>query len=179
MIVDGRWRAVVLMIALQLPGGQTPDSRSGLVVGQVIDAATKRPVAGARIVLNGPPGPDGQFRPPVLTGTDGRFVFREMARGNYNVAAVKAGYVDGAYGRTRPGGSALPLSMSDGERRDDVVVRLWRQASISGAVRDESGEAQVGVQVRAYRRAAVGGKRRFVPAGSASTDDRGIYRIAR
>ena len=35
----------------------------------------------------------------------------------------------------------------------------------------------MGVQIRAYRRTVAGGKRRYVSAGSASTDDRGIYRI--
>jgi len=171
-----RWTVLAVLFALQFQGPPQRDSRSGLIVGQVVDAASNRPVAGAVVSPGGPPGPGG--RPTaVLTGTDGRFVFRDMARGNYTVTAIKAGFVPGAHGRRRPGGAAVPLSMADGERRDDVVIRLWRHAAISGTVIDESGERQVGVQVRAYRRAVVGGKRRFVPAAASPTDDRGIYRI--
>lgn len=177
MSLGGRWQIVLLLIALPFQGAQTQDSYGGLIVGQVIDAGTKRPVAGAVVALIGPQAPGRQPRSPVLTGTDGRFVFREMPRGNYNVTALKPGYVDGAHGRSRPGGPTAPLSMNDGDRRDDIVLRLWRHAAISGTVTDESGERQVGVQIRAYRRTAAGGKRRYVPAGLASTDDRGVYRI--
>jgi len=113
----------------------------------------------------------------VLTGTDGRFLFREMPPGNYNITSLKPGFVDGAHGRTRPGGPSSTLSLNDGERRDDIVVRMWRHAALSGTVTDEAGERQVGVQIRAYRRTVAGGKRRYVSAGAAFTDDRGIYRI--
>ena len=176
MAFSARWSALAVLFALQFPGSPQSDSRSGLIIGQVIDAGSNRPVAGAVVSMSGPPGPAS--RPmAVLTGTDGRFVFRDMARGNYNVTAIKAGFVSGAYGRRRPAGPSLPLAMADGERRDDVVVRLWKHAAISGTIIDESGERQVGVQVRAYRRAVVGGRRRFVPAGAAATDDRGVYRV--
>lgn len=174
--LTGRSGTLALLISIPLSGAQQGDSRSGLIVGQVRDAGTQRPVASAVVSLNGPPAPTGRHT-PVLTGSDGRFIFREMARGNYTITASKGGYVEGAYGRSRPGGSTLGLTMADGERRDDVVVSLWRQAAVSGTVVDESGERQIGVQIRAYRRAVVGGRSRFVPAGFASTDDRGMYRI--
>jgi hypothetical protein len=171
-----RWAVLAALFALQFPGPPQADSRSGLIVGQVIDGVSNRPVAGAVVSMSGAPGPAG--RPfAVLTGADGRFVFRDMARGSYNVTATKAGFGAGAYGRRRPSGPAVPLAMADGERRDDIVLRLWKLAAISGTIIDESGERQVGVQVRAYRRAVVGGRRRFVPAGAGATDDRGVYRI--
>ena len=176
MGLGGHFQVVLLAIALQVQGAQ-PVSHGGLVVGQVIDAVSKRPVAGVVVALVGPPGRNGQPRLPVLTGTDGRFVFRDMPRGNYNLNAIKPGYVDGAHGRTRPGGPSAPLAINEGERRGDIVLRLWRHAAISGTVTDESGERQVGIQVRAYRRTAAAGKRRYAAAGVASTDDRGIYRI--
>lgn len=170
---SARWSVLAVLFAVQFPGPPQRDSRSGLLVWQVIDAGSNRPIAGAVVSLGGPAGPGG--RPTaVLTGTDGRFVFRDMARGTYNVTASKPGFVSGAHGRRRPGGPAVPLAMGDGERRDDVVIRLWRHAAISGTVIDEAGERQVGVQIRAYRRGVVGGKRRFVADGAAVTDDRGV-----
>ncbi len=175
--LGGRWQLALLVVALHFQGAQSQFSYGGLIVGQVIDAGTGRPMAGVLVMLIGSPAGTGQLRPPVLTGTDGRFLFRDMARGNYNITAVKPGYVDGAYGRTRPGGPSSSLALNDAERRDDIAVRMWRHAALSGTVTDESGERQVGVLVRAYRRTVAGGRRRFASAGSASTDDRGMYRI--
>ena len=177
MGLGGRLNLVLLALALHFQNPQAPVSSGALIVGQVIDVASKRPVAGAVVALGGPPGPNGQPRLPVLTGPDGRFVFRDLPRGNYHLSAVKPGYVDGAHGRTRAGGPSSPLIIKDDERRGDLVLRLWRHAAISGTVIDESGERQVGVQVRAYRRASAGGRRRYVPSGVAFTDDRGMYRI--
>ena len=177
MSLGGRLDLVLLAVALQFQSAPPPAASGALIVGQVIDVASKRPVAGAVVALGGPPAPNGQPRQPVLTGSDGRFVFRDLRRGNYNLNAVKPGYVDGAYGRTRAGGPSTPLIIKDDDRRGDIVLRLWRHAAISGTVVDESGERQVGLQVRAYRRTSAGGRRRYVPSGVASTDDRGIYRI--
>ncbi len=156
MSLGGRWQVVMLAMLLQVPGAQPQNTRSALIVGQVIDAATKRPVAGAVVALTGPPASNGQPHPPVLTGSDGRFFFRGMSRGNYSITATKGGFVSGAHGSTRPGGPSAPVTIGDGERRDDIVVRLWRHAALSGTVTDESGERQVGVQVRAYRRTVAG-----------------------
>ena len=158
MSLGGRWQMVMLAMLVQIAGTQSQNTRSALIVGQVIDAATKRPVAGAVVALNGPPASNGQQHPPLLTGSDGRFFFRGMSRGNYSITVIKGGFVTGAHGSTRPGGPSAPVTIGDGERRDDIVVRLWRHAALSGTVSDESGEPQVGVQVRAYRPDGGGGQ---------------------
>ena len=166
--------ALLLLSVAQ--GPPQPTRAAGMVVGQVVDAGTGRPVVGAIVALGGPAAPGSQG-PRILTGSDGRFVFRDLRRGEHTITATKPGYVDGAYGRNRAGGPTTPLTLNENERVGDVVIRLWKQAAISGTVADESGELLVGVQVRAYRRAVAGGRRRFLPSSSGTTDDRGIYRI--
>ena len=161
--------ALVAFATLQLP---PPPPRAGsLVVGQVIDAASGRPVAGAIVAID-------RNLPRVLTGNDGRFVFRDLRRGEYTIVAAKPGFADGAYGRTRAGGPSQALTLNQGERVGDVVIRLWKHAAISGTIVDESGERLVGVQVRAYRRSVVAGRRRYIPSSVGTSDDRGMYRIA-
>ena len=61
----------------------------------------------------------------------------------------------------------------------DAIIRMWKHAAITGMVIDEAGEALVGIQVTSVRRTNVGGRRRFTPGVTATTDDRGIYRLAR
>jgi hypothetical protein len=179
--VSVKHHVLVLVAVMALQAGaplRQADSMTGLIVGQVVDADSGRPVNGAIIVMLGPPGPNGVPLPRVLTGSDGRFVFRGLRGGNYNITAIKAGYVNGAYGRTRPAGPSVSLPLGDGERTGDAVVRVWKQAAISGAVVDESGERLIGVRVQAYRRTVIAGRQRYVSSGSALTDDRGIYRVS-
>ncbi len=168
--------AFIVFATLQLPS--QPPRATGLVVGQVVDAAGGRPVAGAVVGISGPPAPNGQPWPRVLTGSDGRFVFRDLRRGDYTITATKPGFAEGAYGRNRAGGPSIPLSLNEGERVGDAVVRLWRHAAISGTIVDESGERLVGVSVRAFRRTVIGGRRRFASSNSGTSDDRGMYRIS-
>jgi hypothetical protein len=172
---SGHVIALALAIALQVPGTPRGDSQSALIVGQVVDAESGRPANGAVVSLTGPPAEAPHSR--ILTGDDGRFVYRNLRAGPYNIYANKAGYADGAYGRTRPAGPAASLVLMDGERIADIVIRMWRHAAISGTVVDEAGERLIGVRVQAYRRAMISGRRRFTPSGAATTDDRGIYRI--
>ncbi|MGE5833555.1 MAG: carboxypeptidase regulatory-like domain-containing protein [Acidobacteriota bacterium] len=176
---------------------------TGLILGRVVDAGSGRPVAGALVAIGGSspagrgaggagittmslngqpvqitqPGGGGAM-PRLMTDAEGRFVFRNLPKGSFNLTAVKPGYVDGAYGRLRPNGGSLALELNDGERATDVTIRLFKNASISGIVSDQTGEPVVGVQVRAYRRTLSAGRRVLTPSsGSATTDDRGAYRL--
>jgi hypothetical protein len=172
--------AALLLLATQaIP--QPPSTATGMIVGQVIDAGSGRPAAGALVTISGPPtrqsGPAAIPTPRILTGSDGRFVFRGLPGGSYSITASKPGYADGAYGRTRPGGGASALTLSEAERNGDVPLRIWKNGAISGTVVDEAGEPQIRVGVRAYRRTLAAGRPRFIPAAGTVTDDRGMYRI--
>ena len=79
--------------ASQVPSRPSLSAGTGLVVGQVVDAASGRPVAGAIVGISG--GSNAPSR--VLTGSDGRFVFRDLGRAAYNITATKPGYADGAH----------------------------------------------------------------------------------
>ncbi|HEX6975785.1 MAG TPA: carboxypeptidase-like regulatory domain-containing protein, partial [Vicinamibacterales bacterium] len=168
------------------PSPQAPPT--GLIGGQVVDAGSGKPVPGAFVLLGGGPPPPRvagsppPSRPRALTDGDGRFAFRGLAAGTYNVTVSRPGHVDGAYGRRRPEGTTQTLALAPGERVSDITIAVWRQASISGAVVDEAGEPVVGVEVRALRRALVSGRWQFTTTVSGGfrqffTDDRGAYRI--
>jgi len=162
---------------------------NGLLAGRVVDAAGD-PVPGAVVALRadtpGPPSP----RPattgqpvPVRTDTEGRFVFTDVPAGTYQVDATKAGWLPGALGRRRPGGSGLSVDLKDAEHRNDLRLTLWRPAVIAGTVTDDNGDPLVGVEVRAVQLLHIAGRRQmFVPQrpqtlARQKTDDRGAYRF--
>lgn len=177
----------IAAVDAQSPRPPSNDPQNGLIVGQVIDADTGKPIRDAvvfipsfamdRLVISRP-GTEPPVSQQILTGADGRFVFRDLARGSFNITATKPGYVEGAYGRRRPGGPSQQLTLAEGERLGDVVLHMWKHAAISGTIVDEAGEALVGTHVVAYRRTVISGLRRFVGAATGTTDDRGIYRIS-
>jgi hypothetical protein len=159
------------------------DPRTGLIVGQVVDAATEKPIGGAIVAIGGSGGgraANGQPaapQPRILTRADGRFFFGGLPRGNFTIGASKAGYAGGAIGRRRPDGPSQTLALDIDERVGDVIIRMWKLGAIGGTVVDETGEQLVRVQLRAWRRTFVAGHARLAQAGTAFTDDRGRYRF--
>jgi hypothetical protein len=147
---------------------------NGVVVGQVVDAGTKRAVAGALVTL----GLTGVSPLRVMADGDGRFAFRDVPRGSFTITATRPGYADGASGRTRPSGPSRPVELTDGQRMAEVTIPMWRYAVIAGAVVDERGDPVVGTTVRVLKRTIAAGRRRLVAGATDTTDDRGTYRIS-
>ena len=116
---------------------------------------------------------------PVVTGADGRFVFRDLAAGTYPLRATSAGYIGGSAGQGRPGGPARAIDLADGERLGDVTIRLWKYAVVGGTIFDEAGDPAMELQVQVFRRTMIAGKLQFAPGAVGQTDDRGRYRIGR
>ncbi len=199
------------VFAHQAQPAQTPVAprpANGLILGQVVDAGTGRPVRGALVTVTGGGAGRAGVAPTVaemqaaaemaarlgveggvagggpgqprrvLTDRDGRFVFRDLAPGIYNAAVTLTGYASGAFGRRRPDGPPRPIDLGENERVLDATIRLWKLASIAGTVVDEAGEPIVGLQLRVLRRTTTGGRRRFVISNNTQTDDRGMYRLA-
>jgi len=175
---------------------QPAQSSNGVVVGQVIDATTNRPMGGVTVTLSlvSPPRPPlapGQTISPaelaamqaaatpkrVMTDSSGAFVFHTLTKGSFRLTVDAPGYLNGGYGQTRPNGPQRQVDVDPGERRNGIVVRMWPQCSISGTVNDELADPAVSLQVRLLRVTTNNGQRRFTTAGSATTDDRGAYRF--
>ena len=165
-----------------------PPAGTAIVTGQVIDATSKQPIAGAVVTLSPPPatpnpgGPPPTPPPPsaikrAVTNTDGRFVFRAVGAGTYSLAATRNGYSPGATGRRRPGGQARSFTVADGARIADATIPIWRMPTITGVVRDDRGQPSVGVYVTAMRRTMTGGRAELAFSSGEATDDRGHYRI--
>lgn len=162
-------------VAQATPASVSNPPATGLIAGRVVEGLSSSPVAGAIVSLFGA-GPG--TTPRAMTNANGYFVFRQLTKGSYSLTASRPGYVDGAPGRRRPGGTAAPVDIEEGQRVADVVIPIWRHATISGTVTDEAGEPVIGVQVSSFQRRLVGGHYRIGRRSVATTDDRGIYRLA-
>jgi len=172
-----------------------PAPGTGFLMGQVVDAASKRAVGGAIVSITGSTVPvvvagESVSNNPlatsapdvprqILTGGGGQFLFRALPAGRYQIRVTAPGYISGGYGQVRANGSVQSVELTrDDEKRVDLNIRLWKTAAITGKVRDEAGEPVMAIDVRAFRRTLVNGKPRFAMAGIVGTDDRGIYRLA-
>ncbi|HXT70137.1 MAG TPA: carboxypeptidase-like regulatory domain-containing protein [Vicinamibacterales bacterium] len=113
----------------------------------------------------------------AVTDARGRFLFNNVASGEYVAVARKRGFYDGAFGKRRANGSPLPFSAGAGQATSDMQIELFRSGVIVGSVFDEANEPVVGARVIAIRRFFAGGDWRFFPAGSVTTDDQGMYRV--
>jgi hypothetical protein len=146
---------------------------TGLILGQAVDAGSKRPISGALVTLS----LAGYVPAQVLADAEGRFVFRDLPAGRFNLTATRPGYADGGFGRTRPSGPTQGIELAVDQRQGDITIPLWKFAAVGGTVLDENGDPLVGAQVRMLRQSTVAGKRQLQPAGIDTTDDRGTYRI--
>jgi hypothetical protein len=162
-------------VAMGMSGGPMAPmgTGTGVVFGQVTEADSNRPVAGALVTLN----VSGSTPVRIMADAQGRFGFRDLPAGRFNLSTMRSGWADGAYGRTRPAGPALTLSLAAGEKVSGVTVPMWRHAVIAGRVVDESGDPLVSKSVRVLKRTIAGGKLRLVMSSIDSTDDRGMFRI--
>jgi hypothetical protein len=154
------------------PGSAPMKTGTGVIFGQVTEGDSNRGVPGAIVSINLP----GSQMLRVMADGQGRYGFRDLPAGPFNLTATRPGWVDGAYGRTRPGGPTLPVVLAEGDRATTTVA-MWRYASISGTVVDESGDALVGAPVRVLKRSLTGGKPTLKVVQEDMTDDRGMYRV--
>ena len=159
-----------------------PGNRGRAVVsGRVLDAISGRPISGVVVTPAGSAVVTSAAAPVpgrALTNAAGLFVLRDLRKGALALTATKSGYANASFNQRRPNGSGQNIPIKDGQRITDVEIRMWRNSSISGTVVDEAGEPAVGVRVQVFPSWFVAGRKRYTGGATASTDDRGMYRIA-
>lgn len=183
--------AVLLLSASTVVSGQQPrrpmqgapprDARAaqpapagtGTISGTIVVSGSGQPGRKVRVSLS---GPELRGNRSTLTDDQGRFLFTALPVGRFTLSASKPGHVAVTYGQRSPGTPGTPIQLGEGQKLA-VQLQIFRGSVVTGTVLDEQGEATPGTQVRAFRHAVQNGRRTLQVAGSASTDDRGIYRI--
>jgi protocatechuate 3,4-dioxygenase beta subunit len=168
---------VAVLSLLQSPFSPAPrQDAKAAIDGVVVRAGTSEPLASAQVTLiTAAAGSSSNAQ--TVTDRNGRFAFRDVEPGSYRIAAARNGYARQEYGQRVFGGPARVLSVAAG-RTETVTIALTPAGTVTGIVRDSSGEALAGLQVQLLRQGYSGsGQRTFVTAGTDRTDDRGEYRV--
>lgn len=161
---------------MQLPGMGPRQSKTGTarLRGRVVSADTGGPVRRAQLRISG----QDIGSKSALTDAEGRYEFRDLPAGRFNLMASKAGYVTIQYGQTRPFESGKPIDLTDGQVLDKADISMPRGSAISGRLVDEFGDPVADAVVGAMRSVWSGGRRRLQPTGrTAMTNDLGQFRI--
>jgi hypothetical protein len=185
--------AVSVIAAHSAPQQPPPaPTGTGVIVGQVVDAESRAPIAGVAVGLAGPAVPRTAEQ-SVITDPQGRFAFRLLPKGTYVISASMGGngfspngfvvtgmgfpiapYLNGGLGQVRPNGPLQPVDLADGGRIEDAVIRLWKPGAVGGQVVDESGEPLVGQVVGVVQLSSDG---RLLTGPTVRSDDRGVFRV--
>jgi len=154
------------------------------VTGQVLEARTNTPVAGAQVFVLLESQLSYPLEPPPTVGTDenGRYRFDSLTPGRYRIAAQKDGFAP-----PMDPWKMQAFVVGAGQILPDVTVLIQRGATIAGRVVDPSGQPVVRVNVAALlkRLDARGvstestsfGAPLLIPFGHDQTSNNGEFRI--
>jgi hypothetical protein len=164
---------VTLALMATISAARQEPAQLASVSGVVVDAASRQPLADARVTLLG----RTVVRPKAIeVDRLGRFSFSGIAPGIYAVEATAGYHHNGHVGTTEPDRRWF-FQLKAGEHRDGDVVPLIRWAQISGRVVDETGKPLVGIWVTALIPAHRSGLLIRNPGNQELTDADGNYHL--
>src|SRR5688500_13163381 len=122
---------------VQIPGMPPRPLKSGTgrISGRVLSAETGAPLRRAQVRIL---GPDVGAK-AAMTDAEGRYEFRELPAGRFNLTASKSGYVMVQYGQTRPFEAGRPIELADKQVVEKADISMPRGSVISGRIVDEFG----------------------------------------
>jgi len=157
----------VILLASALAQAPHPEHK-GEIRGRCLQAGSDEPVAGITVELRGREQEGGQRS--ARTAADGSFAFERLAPGTFELTARKTGWLPAA-------GFPVEVKLEAGQSRTGLQFRFRRHGAIAGRVLDPEGEPVIGATVIAWRDRWLEGRRILQRAASATTDDRGHYRL--
>ena len=157
-----------------LPPGRQPKVGTGRLRGRVIAGDSGSALRRAQVRIS---SPDIGTK-TALTDAQGRYEFRDLPAGRFNVSVTKSGYVSMQFGQSRPFEPGRPIELTDAQMMDKADVALPRGSVLAGRVVDVFGEAVAEADVTAMRMQYLNGRRRLAPTGrNGTTNDLGQFRI--
>jgi hypothetical protein len=149
-----------------------PPKKPGSVEGMVTNSLTGQPIKKATVTLRSTQG--GGFY-LALSDAEGHFRMANVDAGDRYVATASCpGFTAETATRFTP---VSPISVEEEQAVTGVVVKLSPLGVIAGKVIDENDEPLPYVVVSAVTATYPAGVKRMMPRGSATTDDRGEYRL--
>jgi hypothetical protein len=159
---------------MMLPPGRPAKTGTGRLRGRVIASDTGTIIRRAQVRISSPDIGSKQ----AFTDAQGRFEFRDLPAGRFNISVSKSGFVSMQYGQNRPFEPGRPIDLTEGQVLEKADVALPRGSAVQGRVLDEFGEPVADASVTAMRMQYASGKRRLAPMGRASmTTDLGQFRL--
>jgi hypothetical protein len=157
-----------------LPPGRKAKTGTGGLRGKVVASDTGSVVRRAQVRISSPDiGTKTAF-----TDAQGRYEFKDLPAGRFNVSVAKSGFVTMQYGQKRPFEPGRPIELADAQVLEKADVALPRGGTVSGRILDEFGEPVADANVTAMRMQYTNGRRRLVPSGRQSmTNDLGQFRL--
>jgi hypothetical protein len=151
------------------------DSLGGSIEGTVVNDRTGLPLKRANVVLR--PAKAGANSIAVETDDKGVFAISNVEAGRYSLSASRDGYL--ASSTCLMGSVRLPQTFSIGAKEAiaDLKFRLRPFAVMAGRILHDDGEPAIGNRVEAFREYRNHLRHGYLLAASASTDDRGEYRM--
>lgn len=134
---------------VQLPGmgPRQPKTGTARLRGRVLSSESGGPVRRAQVRISG----QDIGSKSAMTDAEGRYEFRDLPAGRFNLSATKAGFVTVQYGQTRPFESGKPIDLTDGQLLDKADFSMPRGSAISGRLVDEFGDPIADAMVSAMR----------------------------
>jgi hypothetical protein len=177
-------RRVVLVVLIALPAfaqlvnlqkppnpAQTSSGTSS-IEGTVVNDATNEPIRKAQVMLAGQPGAPSA----VMTDASGSFAFHKLPAGRYSVSVTREGFDMSR--ASLLGDNQKPVTLTADQDMSGVELRLAPNGAISGRLTDENGDPAPHCSVSAVDANSIEGSSWQHGGGSATTDDRGEYRIS-
>ena len=165
-----------------------PQDPRPAIEGVVVKAGTSDPLPNVQVTLiravaSESPAQDAAARTTsstaeAITDRNGKFTFRNVEPGSYRIAAARNGYARQEYGQRVFGGQGRLLAVTAGQGVEAITISLTPAGTVTGVVRDPSGEAIAGLQIQLLRQVYNAfGQRTLVTEGTDRSDDRGEYRV--
>lgn len=172
-------RRVLAGLAAMTVLAQSPasviNSTGGSIEGTIVNDRTGLPLKRAQVVLR--PAKAGANPIAVETDARGAFAIRDVEAGRYSLSAARDGYL--ASSICQMGTVRLPQTFAIGPKESitGLMFRMRPFAVIAGRISHDDGEPAIGNRVEAYREYRNHLRHGYLLAASATTNDRGEYRM--
>lgn len=141
------------------------------ISGVLVNSVTGQPIRNGRVVMS--PVTDRQAESLVITGEDGRFVFRSLAPGKYSLRAQRRGYLTRSFDQHDQWSTAI--AVGPGLESNNLIFRLPPECAISGRISDEAGEPVTNGQVFLYQTGSPGSHAGIFRRQITQISDEGLY----